>query len=200
MAKLGSDWIFIGLGIGALYFIYKNTSKLSTTVEKTTDVVNPILDSAGLASKTLFETIPQKVAQFITGYEEPATFKPTLFEQKFNEGKALSPSNAVTALDLYAKSVPAEVQLKAASAPQNVAKTSSFVSQLKTLSQQPSQTTGFDVKKATVSMPTNAAQFVTQVQTSKLNAVESATSNLLKNIPTVAKTQPIPTKSIVFIK
>lgn len=43
----GSDFLYIGLGLGALYFVLKNTKPLSGTITGAASVVNPLLAAAG---------------------------------------------------------------------------------------------------------------------------------------------------------
>ena len=44
MAKLGSDWLYIGLGAGALYAAYKLTKSATSTTDKASEVINSNLD------------------------------------------------------------------------------------------------------------------------------------------------------------
>lgn len=50
MAKLGEDWIFIGLGIGAIYLVYKSTAPVTNSL----DSVSKVIDSASGAGQSYF--------------------------------------------------------------------------------------------------------------------------------------------------
>lgn len=45
MVKLGDDWLYIGLGIGAIYLIYKATKPVTDTLQNVSDTVGDILDA-----------------------------------------------------------------------------------------------------------------------------------------------------------
>jgi len=60
MGKYGSDLLYAGLGIGALYLIFRSTKPLTTTVSdlsgvitNAADVVNPILKFAAQGTNAL---------------------------------------------------------------------------------------------------------------------------------------------------
>jgi len=76
MGKLGEDWLFIGLGIGAVYLVYKLTKPVSDTVSTVSNALNPPLQNVGdiLTVTTgavenglrgLFETLPKYLADLL---------------------------------------------------------------------------------------------------------------------------------------
>jgi hypothetical protein len=62
MAKIGEDWLFIGLGIGAVYLIISNMKPLGQIVQDTADAVSPWLENI----KTIGE-LPKNIAAYVTG-------------------------------------------------------------------------------------------------------------------------------------
>lgn len=51
MARMGSDWVYIGLGVGAIYLVYKATSGIS----KVTDAIGDTTKTIGESVSNLFK-------------------------------------------------------------------------------------------------------------------------------------------------
>jgi hypothetical protein len=80
------DFLWIGLGVGALYLIFKNTkplsetiiTPLSETVKETASVVNPLLGAAGKGASIV--TNPDSYKPYVTSLLEAPFTGPQSWE------------------------------------------------------------------------------------------------------------------------
>lgn len=67
--KLGEDWVFIGLGLGAVYLVYKLTKPVTELVDTASNITTDALTSADSVVRDAGNTLFQKA----TGTENPTT-------------------------------------------------------------------------------------------------------------------------------
>lgn len=62
MPKIGgSDWLYLGLGAGALYLILKNQKPISSVVSSASNTVSPLLNAAGKGAQIVTDPESWKI-------------------------------------------------------------------------------------------------------------------------------------------
>lgn len=133
MAKMQEDWVFIGLGIGALYLLYKS----SEPVVKAIDSVSGVVQSAGNLSSNVLDKANDAVDLVSKPFSPVTNTFPTVSDYLFKSPVVTAPklvNSALSKITDYVKSLfsPAKKSSSSNNANSAVIKTTPAQVQMKT--------------------------------------------------------------------